>query len=191
MPLVVGLGNPGRTFRNTPHNIGFVVTEVLAKRAGAIWRRGRTRSRVAKAQADSRALIFLKPHTYMNLSGGPVRATLARYGMSPTELLVICDDVNLPLGRLRLRLSGSAGGHKGLQSLIDTLGTETFARLRVGVGGGQAGADVTEVVLRRFPAEQHDEVLRVIKRAADAALCYLQEGAEKTMSVYNRDPETD
>jgi PTH1 family peptidyl-tRNA hydrolase len=191
MPLVVGLGNPGRTFRDTPHNIGFAVAEVLAQRAGVAWRRGRARSRVAKVQTEPQPLIFLKPHSFMNLSGGPVRAALARYGMSPADLLVICDDVNLPLGRLRLRLSGSAGGHKGLQSLIDALDTEAFTRLRVGVGGGQAGADVTRLVLRRFSAQQRGQVTTVIERAADAVLCYLQEGAEKAMSVYNRDPETD
>lgn len=191
MPLVVGLGNPGRTYRNTPHNIGFAVAEVLAKRAGITWKRGRSRSRVAEVQTERPPLIFLKPHSFMNLSGVPVRAALARYGMSTTDLLVICDDVNLPLGRLRLRLSGSAGGHKGLQSLIDALDTEMFARLRVGVGGGEAGIDVTDFVLRKFSAQQHGEVTTVFERAADAVLCYLQEGAEKTMNLYNRDPETD
>jgi len=191
MPLVVGLGNPGRTYRDTPHNIGFAVAEVLAKRAGIAWKRGRARSRVAKVHTEPQPLIFLKPHSFMNLSGGPVRAALARYGMSTTDLLVICDDVNLPLGRLRLRLSGSAGGHKGLQSLIDALDTEMFARLRVGVGGGEAGVDVTDLVLRRFYAQQRSEVTTVIERAADAVLCYLQEGAEKTMNLYNRDPDTD
>jgi PTH1 family peptidyl-tRNA hydrolase len=191
MPLVVGLGNPGRTYRDTPHNIGFAVAEVLARRAGITWKRGRARSRVAKVLTESQPLIFLKPHSFMNLSGGPVRAALARYGMSTADLLVICDDVNLPLGRLRLRLSGSAGGHKGLQSLIDALDTEMFARLRVGVGGGETGADVTDFVLRRFSAKQRSEVAMVIERAADAVLGYVQEGAEKTMSLYNRDPDTD
>lgn len=190
MPLVVGLGNPGRTFRDTPHNIGFTVVEVLARRAGATWRRGRSRSRVAKVRAEPPPLIFLKPHAFMNLSGGPVRAALQRYGISSTQLLVICDDVNLPLGRLRLRPSGSAGGHKGLRSLIDALGTEVFARLRVGIGGGQPGTDLTDLVLRKFPPELRDKVARIAEWAADAALCYLREGAEKTMNLYNRDPET-
>ena len=191
MPLVVGLGNPGRTYLNTPHNIGFAVVEVLAERTGATWRRGRGHSKVAKVPTESPPLIFLKPQAFMNLSGVPVRAALARYGMSPAELLVVCDDVNLPLGRLRLRFSGSTGGHKGLRSIIYELGTEEFARLRVGVGGGVPGADLTDFVLHKFPAELRDNAANIIERAADAVECYLREGAETAMNLYNRESEVD
>jgi PTH1 family peptidyl-tRNA hydrolase len=126
----------------------------------------------------------------MNLSGGPVRKALERYKMSPAELLVICDDVNLPLGQLRLRMSGSAGGHNGLVSLIDELETDSFARLRIGVGGGDPGADLTEYVLRKLPPEVQEKTEQVMQRAADAAQCYFREGAQRAMNQYNRDEET-
>jgi len=190
MPLVVGLGNPGGTYQNTPHNIGFAVVDILAKRAGAIWKRERGQSRVAKMPESRPLMIFLKPYSYMNLSGEPVRRILARYQIPLAEMLVVCDDVNLPLGQLRLRLSGSAGGHNGLLSLIDTLETESFARLRIGVGGGEPGADLTDYVLHKFSPELHDKVGQVVQRAVDAVLCYFREGAQPAMNQFNRDAET-
>lgn len=190
MPLVAGLGNPGKTYQNTPHNIGFAVVDILAERTRAVWKRGRGQSRVAVVPNSSPLMLLLKPYAYMNLSGEPIRKALEYYRMPPAELLVVCDDVNLPLGQLRLRLSGSAGGHNGLLSLVETLETESFARLRVGVGGGDPGADLTDYVLRRFPSEMHDKTEQVIQRAADAVLCYFREGAQRAMNQYNRDVET-
>jgi PTH1 family peptidyl-tRNA hydrolase len=185
MPLVVGLGNPGGAYQNTPHNIGFAVVEELARQAGVPWKRARGKSRVAKALDFEPPLIFLKPFAYMNRSGGPVQSALARYRMKPSELLVVCDDVNLPFGRLRLRLSGSAGGHKGLQSIIDALGTNDFVRLRIGVGGGEPSADLTDFVLRKFPLELRDSVTELLERAADAVLCSFQQSVEQAMNQYN------
>ncbi len=190
MPLVVGLGNPGRTYQNTPHNIGFAVVDILAQKRRAVWKRGRGQSRVATVPNSSPPMLFLKPFAYMNLSGEPVRRILARYRIPLAEMLVVCDDVNLPLGQLRLRLSGSAGGHNGLLSLIDTLETESFARLRVGVGGGEPGADLTDYVLRKFSPELHDKVAKVVQHAADATLCFFLEGAQRAMNQFNRDAET-
>ncbi|MFH1009749.1 MAG: aminoacyl-tRNA hydrolase [bacterium] len=189
MPLLAGLGNPGRAYRDTPHNIGFAVVEVLAARAGAEWRRGRGRSRVAKALYATPPVVFLKPYAYMNRSGAPIEAALKRYGIPPSELFVICDDVNLPLGQLRMRLSGSAGGHKGLLSILEELETEAFARLRIGVGGGDPGADLAAYVLRKFAPALRDRVRQVIDRAADAAECFLREGGERAMNQFNRDWE--
>ena len=187
MPLVVGLGNPGGAYQNTPHNIGFAVVEELARRTGAPWKRARGKSRVAKALDMNPPLIFLKPFAFMNRSGRPVQSALARYRISPSELLVVCDDVNLPFGKLRLRLSGSAGGHKGLQSVIDVLGSGDFVRLRVGVGGGEPGADLTDVVLHKFPLELRDSVAALVERAADAVLCCFQQGIQQAMNQYNAD----
>ena len=185
MPLVVGLGNPGGAYQNTPHNIGFAVVEELARRTGTPWKRARGKSRVAKALALKPPLIFLKPFAYMNRSGGPVQSALTRYRIAQTELLIVCDDVNLPFGRLRLRLSGSAGGHKGLQSIMDVLGSDDFVRLRIGVGGGEPSADLTDFVLRKFPLDLRDSVTALVERAADAVLCCFQQDVQQAMNQYN------
>ena len=185
MSLVVGLGNPGGAYQNTPHNIGFAVVEELARRAGTPWKRARGKSRVAKALALEPPLIFLKPFAYMNRSGAPVQSALARYRIAQTEILVVCDDVNLPFGRLRLRLSGSAGGHKGLKSIMDVLGSDDFVRLRIGVGGGEPSADLSDFVLRKFPLDLRDSVTTLVERAADAVLCCFQHGAPQAMNQYN------
>jgi len=189
MPLLAGLGNPGRAYRDTPHNIGFSVVEVLAERAGAAWKRGPGPSRIAEVRNTAPPVIFLKPYAYMNRSGAPIRAALERYSMTASELLVICDDVNLPLGQLRLRLSGSAGGHKGLMSVIEELDTEAFARMRIGVGGGDPGADLTDYVLRKFAHALQNRVRQIVEHAAEAAECFLQEGGERAMNRFNRDWE--
>jgi PTH1 family peptidyl-tRNA hydrolase len=186
MPLIVGLGNPGRAYLNTPHNIGFAVVEVLAKRAGAEWKRGRGQVRIARAPDTPQEMIFLKPFAYMNRSGPPVEAARKRFGIALSELLVICDDVNLSLGQLRLRLSGSGGGHNGLLSIIDALETEAFARLRVGVGGGEPGADLAAYVLGRFAPEYRNRAKQIVERAADAAECFFRDGPDKAMNLFNR-----
>ncbi len=185
MPLVVGLGNPGGAYQNTPHNIGFAVVEELARRTGTPWKRARGKSRVAKALNQEPPLIFLKPFAYMNRSGGPVQSALARYRIAQTELLIVCDDVNLPFGRLRLRLSGSAGGHKGLKSIMDVLGSDDFVRLRIGVGGGEPSADLTDFILRKFPLDLRDSVTALVERAADAVLCCFQQDVQQAMNQYN------
>jgi PTH1 family peptidyl-tRNA hydrolase len=145
MPLIVGLGNPGSEYEGTPHNIGFEVVGRLAERNGLKFRRGAaSNSEEAKIITSLPAVILLRPLSYMNLSGGPVKSALGYYKFNLSELLVICDDVNLPLGNLRLREKGVAGGQKGLLSVISALGTEDFPRLRLGVGGGHPGANLSD-----------------------------------------------
>ncbi|RPH94055.1 aminoacyl-tRNA hydrolase [candidate division KSB1 bacterium] len=185
MPLIVGLGNPGDEYRETPHNVGFEVTAKLADRAGIRFRRSRAgKAEEAVWPAMNRVILF-RPLAFMNLSGGVVAAALRWHHFTIQDLLVVCDDVNLPPGQLRMRSKGGAGGQKGLLSIIETLGTEDFARLRIGVGGGEPGADVARHVLNRFPPEVREIVNPVLDQAVDAVECYLHDGLEIAMNRFN------
>ena len=184
--LVVGLGNPGEEYDNTPHNIGFAVAKELARRAGVDFRRGPKPKMESVKVTVHQPYILLRPLSYMNLSGQPVQAALKWYSLKPENLLVVCDDVNLPLGRLRFRIDGGAGGQKGLKSIIDSLGTQAFARLRIGVGGGAPGADVAAHVLSKFRGERKKLAETIIPKAADALECWLQDGMEAAMNKYNQ-----
>jgi PTH1 family peptidyl-tRNA hydrolase len=185
MPLIVGLGNPGARYRDTPHNIGFEIVARLAERAQATFRRTQGGKAEEAAWPLRPRVILLRPLSYMNLSGAVVQAGLGRHHFELGELLVVCDDVNLPLGHLRFRMKGGAGGQKGLLSIIDVLGTEEFARLRVGVGGGEPGADVARYVLRKFARDLRPAMSAAVNRAADAAECYLSDGLEAAMNRFN------
>lgn len=185
MPLIVGLGNPGPEYKDTPHNIGFEVAARVVERAGLRLRRLRLRQVEEAVLTGSPRTVVGRPLAYMNLSGGPVRALLKRHGFQTADLLVVCDDVNLPPGVLRLRSQGGAGGQKGLRSIIDTLGTEDFARLRIGVGGGQPGADVAGHVLKRWRGALRERMEQAIEMAADAVECVLRDGLEAAMNRYN------
>ncbi|HPK72791.1 MAG TPA: aminoacyl-tRNA hydrolase, partial [Vicinamibacterales bacterium] len=136
MRIVVGLGNPGRRYQGTRHNVGFAVADEVAGRAGAPFESGRAETLAARFGRGDAAVLVAKPLTMMNLSGSAVAGLAGFYRVDPASILVVADDVNLPLGRLRIRAAGSAGGHNGLRSIIDCLGTEGFPRLRVGVGRG-------------------------------------------------------
>ncbi|MDD5088218.1 MAG: aminoacyl-tRNA hydrolase [bacterium] len=184
MPLIVGLGNPGKDYRETPHNLGFEVLDRLARR----WSIGFRKSRIAEAEEAVRSganrVVLLKPLAYMNLSGRPVSAALRWYGWNADAPLVICDDVNLPPGTLRFRNKGGAGGHKGLQSIIEQIGEE-FPRLRIGAGGGSPGADVADYVLARPTGDVRALFADAAERAADAVESYLQYGLNAAMNDYN------
>lgn len=189
MKLVAGLGNPGGKYVGTRHNVGFAVLDTLAVRvapgqpfmsspADALelrWRR-----------AGEEDVLFVKPLTFMNVSGQAIGELVRYYRIPADGLLVICDDVNLPLGRLRTRASGSEGGHNGLRSVAQHLGSIDYARLRVGVGRGDDRRDLADHVLARFDPEERPGIEAAIARAADAVLTWIDDGLAKTMNVFNR-----
>lgn len=186
MRIVVGLGNPGRRYQGTRHNIGFAVADEVARRGQAVFESGRGETLTARIGRGPAALLVVKPLTMMNLSGEAVAAVAGFYKVDPSAMLVAADDVNLPLGRLRLRAGGTAGGHNGLKSIIGCLGTEEFPRLRVGVGRGDPRRDLADHVLAVFDGDEREEVDRAIARAADAVETFLAEGIEAAMNRYNR-----
>jgi PTH1 family peptidyl-tRNA hydrolase len=184
MKLVVGLGNPGRRYAGTRHNVGFDVLDLLAGRHRLEWESAPAEAVVAKWRAAS--VLLVKPLTFMNLSGYAVGELLRFYKIDIQDFLIVVDDVNLDLGRLRARASGSAGGHNGLKSIIAALGTEEFARLRVGVGRGDARRDLADHVLATFDPEERTEVAEAVGRAADAAELFVAEGIAPVMNRFNR-----
>lgn len=186
MKLVAGLGNPGRRYQATRHNVGFAVADELARRAGAVFELGRANALTVRTGRGEAAVLLVKPLTLMNLSGEAV-ADLARYfRIAPPDILVVADDVNLPLGRLRLRARGSAGGHNGFRSIIGLLGSEEFPRLRIGVGRGDPRRELADHVLARFDDDEAPDVEAGVARAADAVECFIAEGIEAAMNRYNR-----
>jgi PTH1 family peptidyl-tRNA hydrolase len=184
--LIVGLGNPGRPYHATRHNIGFTVADEVARRLDADFEHGRANALTAKVGMGVSAVLLVKPLTMMNLSGEAVGGLAHFFKIDSADILVVADEVNLPLGRLRLRSSGSAGGHNGFRSIIAHLGSEMFPRLRVGVGRGDPRRDLADHVLARFDPEEADEVKRAVTRAADAVETFLAEGIEAAMNRFNR-----
>jgi PTH1 family peptidyl-tRNA hydrolase len=184
MKLVVGLGNPGRKYAGTRHNVGFDVVDTLAARHGLEWESAPTDALMAKWRGPG--ALIVKPLTFMNLSGYAVGELLRYFKVDLADLLVIVDDVQLELGRLRTRASGSAGGHNGLKSLIEQLGTDEFARLRFGVGRGDAHRDLADHVLATFDADEQPVVSEAIARAADAAEVFVSDGLAPMMNRFNR-----
>ena len=186
MFLIDGLGNPGAEYENTPHNLGFRTVDRLAAHGGWSVRRRECRSLVGAARLENQEVVLAKPLSYMNLSGGPVKELLARYGLGPADLVVICDDLNLPWGSLRIRRRGSSGGHHGLDSIIAALESKEFARVRLGVAPGRVVKDATEYLLAPFRRSKQKDVDELVGLAADAVRCLLAEGAAKAMTKYNR-----
>ena len=188
--LIVGLGNPGAKYDRTRHNIGFEVVDALAKR----WQISLSENRKFQGQfgeglaAGSRKIRLLKPLTYMNNSGQAIRAVVDWYKLEPESVLVVYDEMDLPIGRLRLRLSGSAGGHNGMKSTIAHLGTQSFPRLRIGIGKAKdihPDKDTVSHVLGTFAAAEAPIVAEVVQLAANAIEYSLRQGVEKSMSLYN------
>lgn len=179
--LVVGLGNPGREYERTRHNVGFMVLDKLAARGSAAWR---AEKRWKAQVAESGGVIYCKPQSYMNLSGGPAQSVASFYKVPPAETLVVFDDLALPLGKLRFRPGGSAGGHNGMQSILDHFGTANVPRLRLGIGSAEPGGMVGHV-LGRFRAEESAELEAVIDRAADAIELAQNLGLQAAMNQFN------
>jgi PTH1 family peptidyl-tRNA hydrolase len=186
MKLIVGLGNPGKRYARTRHNAGFDVLDLLAGRHHVEWEsapRGIDAFSGRWRQAD---VVLAKPITFMNLSGDAVRDLLQFYKIERPDALIVVDDTNLELGRLRARPSGSAGGHNGLKSVIEALGSEEFARLRVGVGRGDARRDLADHVLAKFEPEERSIVAEAVGRAADAVELFVTDGIGPVMNRFNR-----
>ncbi len=184
MKLIVGLGNPGEAYQNTRHNIGFMVADRLARRLGISIKKRECFSLTGDIHLDGEKLILAKPQTYMNLSGRAVLALAEYYRVHPEELLVVCDDLDLPFGRLRLRLRGGSGGHRGLSSIIGLLGTDRFPRLRIGIGRGE---EVVSYVLGRFGSEEEPLLNEVLDAAVECIMTARKEGYDRAMNRYNRD----
>ena len=184
--LIVGLGNPGADYARTRHNAGFLVTDRLAERWQASWTYERKfNARIASAQRNSRRVLLCEPQTYMNASGEAVGAVVAFYRVPLPGLLVVVDDADLPLGELRLRPGGSSGGHHGLESIEQHLGTRDYARLRIGIGRQRGAREITGYVLGRFSSTEAPLVDRVLTVASDQAETWLGAGIAKAMSQFN------
>jgi PTH1 family peptidyl-tRNA hydrolase len=187
--VVTGLGNPGERYQLTRHNVGFRVVDLLADRWG-LTGKGRVRDGAARLEVEFQdpleRVLLVKPMKFMNLSGGPVRSALRQTAADPaTDLLVVTDDVDLPLGRLRLRREGSAGGHNGLRDIIAALGGNEFSRLRVGIGRSGASRDTVDHVLATFKPGERELADASIATAADAVETWLRDGIEAAMNEFN------
>jgi PTH1 family peptidyl-tRNA hydrolase len=183
--VVVGLGNPGERYAETRHNLGFRVVAVLAQRRGIVVGETECNSRVGRG-ADGLHLVM--PQTYMNRSGFALRCLAERHGFEPSEVLVVHDEVALPLGRLRMRPGGSPGGHRGLESVVENLRTDRVPRLRLGCGGEDgppAGEDLVEYVLSPFRPDEQEAVREMVERAADACEAWVARGIEAAMNEFN------
>lgn len=182
---MVGLGNPGRRYAGTRHNAGYELIALLATRWGCSPKSGRGDYLVASCRFGGERVLLAQPTTFMNLSGHAVQDLIAFYDIEPERLLVVLDDVNLPLGDLRLRREGSSGGHKGLESVILQLGRDDFTRLRIGVGGENLPADLRGYVTERFLKEEQAVIQKAVARAAEAVEVLLSEGLEAAMNRFN------
>jgi PTH1 family peptidyl-tRNA hydrolase len=183
MKAIVGLGNPGNQYHGTRHNVGFAVVDLLAEgpRAGKF--RSRFQAQVAESMEEPHQVLLVKPETFMNLSGRSVRQLMDFYQLPVTDLLVVCDDINLPLGKLRFRSKGSHGGHNGLRNIQEHLGTPDYARLRIGVDA--PGSDAVDHVLGRFRPSERPVIVDAVQTAAQAVVLWIHQGIEAAMNRYN------
>jgi PTH1 family peptidyl-tRNA hydrolase len=184
--LIAGLGNPGDRYRGTRHNVGFDVIDELARRHGLAFEMAPANALQAKWRGAGDVVWLIKPLTLMNLSGEAVGALSRYYKVDVPDVFVVCDDVNLPVGRLRARAGGSDGGHNGLRSIADHLGTMEYARLRLGVGRGDARRDLADHVLARFESEERSGMNDAVTRAADAVELWISDGLARVMNTFNR-----
>lgn len=187
--LVVGLGNPGREYKHTRHNIGFMLVDQLAARMGTKFTRTQSKALITDGRYQERKIILAKPQTYMNRSGNATRALLKFYKLDPNHLLVAYDDVDLPFGAIRLKHSGGSAGHKGMQSILEQLGTDRFPRLRLGVGRPPGQMQAADYVLKPFNQDEEDFLANFIERAADSAQAFFVHGIDYAMTHYNRTSE--
>ncbi len=183
--IVVGLGNPGPEYRNTRHNAGFWCNDLLARRHGIKMARGHRTTRLGDGEIEGQRVVLSKPRTFVNRSGQAANYLLARYRVKRDRLLIVYDDTALPPGKIRLRPEGSAGGHNGIKSIISALGTQEFARLRIGVGRPESNADRIDHVLGELPPEDKRQVDDAVHRAADAIATVLTDGVTEAMNRHN------
>lgn len=186
MVIIVGLGNPGGQYANTRHNIGFRVIDALSEKYQIPLNQKKHKAIYGSGYIEGQKVILAQPQTFMNLSGESVRELADFYKVDTEDIIVIFDDISLDVGQLRLRKKGSAGGHNGIKSIIQHLGSQDFPRIKVGVGEKPAGWDLADHVLAPFPKEQADMVTTGIKRAVDACGCLFTDDMDTAMNLYNR-----
>lgn len=185
MVIIVGLGNPGRSYSRTRHNIGFRVIDLLVKKYEPAESWKRKFFLAWQLAIGDRRFIAAKGRTFMNESGLPVQSLCTSFRATPQDLVIVYDDVNLPLGKIRIRRKGSSGGHKGIKSIIETLGTEEFIRIKLGIGEPESGENLVEYVLSEFRREEIKTVSTMLEQATDAIRCILTEGIDRAMTLYN------
>lgn len=184
MKIIVGLGNPGKDYENTKHNVGFLTIDILAEKLGIKVNKIKFKALVGEGFAGGQKVILVKPQTYMNLSGNSVREVLAFYKADIEDMLVIYDDIDLPMGNLRLRPKGSAGTHNGMRSIVYDIADDGFPRLRIGIGGERKG-DLANYVLGGFKGDDKDKIEAALIKAADACACFIEHDLNKAMVEYN------
>ena len=190
MKLIVGLGNPGIEYQFTPHNLGFLTIDRIANNFGLGIRNRQCRALTARAEIAEQPVLLAKPETYMNLSGLAVRDLLAKYKLSASsDLILIYDELDLPLGTIRIRLRGSSAGHNGVESVMGALGTQDFLRIRLGIAPERKVADEVKFVLTPFRKRELQQVDQVLDTAVEAVKVILTEGPETAMNRFNRRPE--
>ena len=184
--IIVFLGNPGAKYAGSRHNVGFMTAEVLEKRLHTRIDRLRFKALTAQAELGGEKVFLMKPQTYMNLSGEAVQPAAAFYKVPPERVVVVSDDVSLPVGKLRIRQKGSAGGHNGLKNIISRLGTDAFPRVKVGVGSPEhPDYEMADWVLSGFRGKDAEEIAAAVEKAADALECIIADGADKAMNRFN------
>lgn len=184
MKAVIGLGNPGLKYQETKHNVGFMLLDILVKEKGYAYRND-FRGKVAEGRQADHRILYMKPYTYMNLSGMAVGQLVNYYKIPSEKILVIYDDMDLPLGKIRMRSDGSAGGHNGMKSIIGELGTQNFWRLKIGVGRPKENWDVINHVLSSFNKEEKKVLEEVLEKARQAAVLWIEGKANEAMNLYN------
>ncbi|MCL5934915.1 MAG: aminoacyl-tRNA hydrolase [Firmicutes bacterium] len=185
MKLVVGLGNPGREYEATRHNIGFMIIDRLAEKWAVTVSKNQNKALVGEGKFNGEKVVLVKPMTYMNLSGEAVGALMRWHKLDPADIIVVYDDLDLQPGKLRIRGQGSAGGHNGIKSIIQHLGTDIFPRLKVGIGRPHPGQDSASYVLNRFNSEERDLMVQTIALAAEAVEAVITHGVTQASNVYN------
>lgn len=188
MKLVIGLGNPGKKYERTRHNVGFLVVDHIASQTEVKVRTKRCNALVGEWSSRGEKIVLAKPQVYMNRSGEAVKALIRELHASPEDIVVVYDDLDLPFGRIRIRSKGSAGGHRGVASVIDSLAGARFDRVRVGIGRPPAGMDSADYVLEPFSAEEAAALDDVVSRAAQAVTCLLHDGSQRAMAQFNCAP---
>ncbi len=186
MRAIIGLGNPGEQYAGTRHNVGFWVVSLLARRHNIPLNRHRYHARYGQGEIGGVPVLLVQPMTFMNRSGEAVRPLLKAYQLTPQQMLVVYDDIALPIGTLRLRPRGSSGGHNGMRSIIEAIGTEEFPRLRVGIGAPPEGVDPADYVLSPFDESEKPLMRQMLEIAANACECWLTDPIERVMSRFNR-----
>ena len=188
MKLVVGLGNPGKKYERTRHNLGFLVIDRIATQNEVAVKKKLCDASVGEWSSDGEKVLLVKPQTYMNRSGAAVMGLLREFRASPEDLVVIYDDLDLPFGRIRIRPKGSAGGHRGVRSVIESVAGAPFYRLRIGIGRSPVGVNPEDYVLERFDSQEVGELDDIISRAAEAVVTLVKEGGQRAMERFNRAP---